>query len=192
MKIEEIIKEKIAKILSLNIDEVNLEVPANDKNGDYSSNICLKKSKILGKNPMDIAQTLKESIIDENIEKIEIAPPGFINFFLKKDYLYNNILEIIDKKENYAKMDKNNIKVNLEYVSANPTGILHLGHARGACYGSSLANIMKKAGYDVTREYYINDAGNQMNNLGISIKERYKELLGLDSNLPEDGYHGKE
>ncbi len=192
MKIEEIIKEKIAKILSLNIDEVNLEVPANDKNGDYSSNICLKKSKVLGKNPMDIAQTLKESIIDENIEKIEIAPPGFINFFLKKDYLYNNILEIIDKKENYAKMDKNNIKVNLEYVSANPTGILHLGHARGACYGSSLANIMKKAGYDVTREYYINDAGNQMNNLGISIKERYKELLGLDSNLPEDGYHGKE
>jgi arginyl-tRNA synthetase len=99
----------------------------------------------------------------------------------------------LTKKENYLKSDVGKgEKVNIEYVSANPTGTLHIGHGRGAVYGDNLSRIMSFCGYDVTREYYINDAGNQMNNLGISIKERYKEVCGLECNLPEDGYHGKE
>lgn len=192
MNIEEKIINEISKILKIDVDNISLEIPKDKKNGDYSSNVCLKNSKILGKKPIDIATIIKDNLKEDYIEKIEIALPGFVNFFLKKDYLFNNVLDIIEQGSNYASFKPNNTKVNLEYVSANPTGILHLGHARGACYGASLAKIMQKAGYDVTREYYVNDAGNQMNNLGISIKERYREVLGYGSNLPENGYHGKE
>ena len=100
---------------------------------------------------------------------------------------------IIDEGRKYGRSNVgNNKKINIEYVSANPTGILHIGHGRGATYGDSLARIMSFSGFDVTKEYYVNDAGNQMNNLGISIKERYREICGLGCNLPEDGYHGKE
>ena len=127
------------------------------------------------------------------IAKIEVAYAGFINIFISKNYLLNKITEIIELNVNYG---KNNIgknrKINIEFVSANPTGELHIGHGRGATYGDNLARILKYNGFDVTKEYYINDAGNQMNNLGISIKERYKELCGLPCNIPTDGYYGKE
>ncbi len=122
-----------------------------------------------------------------------MARPGFINFYLKKERLYEELNKIIELGKSYGKNNLGNgKKIDIEYVSANPTGILHIGHGRGAAYGDNLSRIMSFCGYDVTREYYINDAGNQMNNLGISIKERYKEVCGLECNLPEDGYHGKE
>lgn len=194
MDIKDYIKEKIQKSIDISDTEIIIDIPKDKKNGDYSSNIALKLTKILKDNPMNIANKIVENIkCDDILEKIEIASPGFINFYTSKKYLLENINKVLEEKENYgSSKESKNLKINLEYVSANPTGILHLGHARGASYGDSLARIYKFAGYDVTREYYINDAGNQMYNLGVSIKERYKELCGINFELPENGYHGKE
>lgn len=193
------IKTEIGHIIKCSLNKLNIEkdviveIPKDKRNGDYSTNIALTLTKDLGKNPMDIANMIAENISDDMIEKLEVVRPGFINIFISKKYLLNKLNEIIDKDKNYGKSDiGNNKKINLEYVSANPTGILHVGHGRGATYGDNLSRILSFIGYDVTREYYINDAGNQMNSLGISIKERYKELCGLKCELPEDGYHGKE
>ena len=192
-----IIKCSLDKLLTVeSIDEQSIvvEIPAKKENGDYSTNIALTLTKKLHKSPIAIAEEIINNIEENDlIDEIKIAGPGFINFYLKKDYLLNQINTIIDQNKNYG---RNNVghgkKINIEFVSANPTGILHIGHGRGATYGDCLARIMSYSGFDVTKEYYINDAGNQMNNLGISIKERYKELCGLECNLPEDGYHGKE
>lgn len=196
------IKTKLTSMLKKSLDKLNIELendiviekPAKKENGDYSTNIALTLTKKLRQSPMEIATNIKENLEKEDvIEDIQIASPGFINIYLKKEFLLNYINKIITENKNYG---KNNIgknkKINIEFVSANPTGILHIGHGRGATYGDNLARIMNFSGYDVTKEYYVNDAGNQMNNLGISIKERYKELCGLECNLPENGYHGKE
>ena len=193
-KIQGIIKTSLEKNnIDFELDKIIVETPKETKNGDYSTNIALLLTKILKDNPMNIASKIAAEISDESIEKVEIAPPGFINIYLTKKVLLDEINKIITENRNYGRNTTgNNQKVNLEYVSANPTGTLHIGHGRGATYGDNLSRILSFCGYDVTREYYINDAGNQMNNLGISIKERYKELCGLDCNLPEDGYHGKE
>ncbi len=183
--------DKENKFSDLNI---TIEIPTKKENGDYSTNVALTLTKILHQNPLEIAENIVNNIEkNEIIDEIKIAPPGFINFYLKKEYLLNYINKILEEKENYGKNKiGNNKKINIEFVSANPTGILHIGHARGATYGDNLARIMAACGYDVTKEYYINDAGNQMNNLGISIKERYKEICGLDYQIPENGYHGEE
>ena len=196
------IKQKIQRIIKTSLDNNNIEfdldkiiieTPKDAKNGDYSTNIALMLTKILKDNPMNIASKIANEIKDDSIDKVEIANPGFINIYLNKQVLLDEINKIIKEDKNYGRSNfGNQKKINLEYVSANPTGTLHIGHGRGATYGDNLSRIMSFCGYDVTREYYINDAGNQMNNLGISIKERYKELCGLECNLPEDGYHGKE
>lgn len=193
-ELQEIIKESLEKNnIAYEVDNIVIETPKNTINGDYSTNIALVLTKLMHKNPMEIAELIKNNISNIIIDKIDIAKPGFINFFLSKERLQSEINNIIKTNKEYG---KSNIglskKINIEYVSANPTGTLHIGHARGAAYGDNLSRIMNYCGYDVTREYYINDAGNQMNNLGISIKERYKEVCGLKCNLPEDGYHGKE
>lgn len=192
-----ILKQEIKKVLDnigVDIDiPIIIDIPKDKNNGDYSSNIAMQLTKVLKTNPREIASKIVDNINNENIIKVEIAGPGFLNFFVKKDYLFDNINNVIDSKDSYGKSSYgNNEKVNIEYVSANPTGFLHIGHARGASYGDSLARIMKFAGYDVTREYYINDAGNQINNLEKSIKVRYENLCGIDSTLPENGYHGKD
>ena len=189
-ELQEIIKKSLEKA---EID-VNLkEVPKQKENGDYSTNVALTLTKQLKKSPMEIAEEIKSNIKNENIKKIEIAKPGFINMFLNEERYYQELNKILKEKKDYGKSNiGNNKKVNIEYVSANPTGYLHIGHGRGAAYGDSLSRIMNYTGYDVTREFYVNDAGNQMNNLGISIKERYKEICGLPFEIPEDGYHGKE
>ena len=183
--------DKENKFSDLNI---TIEIPTKKENGDYSTNVALTLTKVLHQNPLEIAEKIVNNIEKNDIiEEIKIAPPGFINFYLKKEYLLSYINKIIEEKEHYGKNKSgNNKKINIEFVSANPTGILHIGHARGATYGDNLARIMTANGYDVTKEYYINDAGNQMNNLGISIKERYKEICGLDYKIPENGYHGEE
>ncbi len=193
-ELQEIIKESLEKNnIAYEVDNIVIETPKNTINGDYSTNIALVLTKLMHKNPMEIAELIKNNISNIIIDKIDIAKPGFINIFLSKERLQSEINNIIKTNKEYG---KSNIglskKINIEYVSANPTGTLHIGHARGAAYGDNLSRIMNYCGYDVTREYYINDAGNQMNNLGISIKERYKEVCGLECNLPEDGYHGKE
>lgn len=187
------IKDSLIKC-GINDDiDILVEIPKDLKNGDYSSNIAMQLVKILKTNPYDIAVKIKENISNENILNIEVAKPGFLNFFIKKDYLYENINKVLMEKEKYG---SSNIglgkKINIEYVSANPTGFLHIGHARGASYGDSLSRILKFAGFDVTREYYINDAGNQINNLEKSIIVRYNNLCGIDDALPENGYHGKD
>ena len=174
------------------IADIAIEIPNNKTFGDYSSNVALKEAGKINMKPRDLAEKLASEIVDDKIIKIEVAGPGFINFYLKVDYLFDNLNTIITDNE-YGKSDiGNNTKINIEYVSANPTGVLHLGHARGAAYGDSLARIMKFAGFDVTREYYINDGGNQINNLVASIKARYDELKGLEVEFPKDGYHGEE
>ncbi len=193
-ELQQIIKDSLVKN-NIDFEQANIviETPKDSNYGDYSTNIALMLTKILKKNPIDIAEAIKNEIDSNIIDKVEVVKPGFINIFLSKTALLNEVNTINKLGKNYGKSNiGNNKKINIEYVSANPTGYLHIGHARGAAYGDNLSRIMTACGYDVTREYYINDAGNQMNNLGISIKERYKEICGLECNLPEDGYHGKE
>lgn len=194
-KIKEIIENALKELsIDFDTDKIVVEVPKNRDNGDFSSNVAMQLAKVLEDNPRNIANRLA-SVISQNdkIEKIDIAMPGFINIYLKDEYVLSGIENILKEEDNYGKsIIGNNEKVNIEFVSANPTGILHLGTARGAAYGSNLANIMSFAGFDVTKEYYINDAGNQINNLGISVKERYKGLCGKEENMPEDGYYGSE
>ena len=194
-------KEKLYKIVDKalklsNIEKVNyiIEIPNDKKNGDFSTNVAMELTKVLKRNPRIIAEELVTNIEKGNIiDRIDIAGPGFINFYLNKKYLLNSINEIINLDSNYGRSNiGNNEKVNIEYVSANPTGILHVGTARGAAYGDNISRIMSFAGYNVTREYYINDGGNQINNLGKSIKARYDNICGIDTKMPEDGYHGEE
>ena len=199
MNIKKQIKDIIFNALvSLNIDfdkdKIVVEIPKNHENGDFSSNIAMQLTKVLKDNPRNIAEKIVSVIKDkEEVEKVQIAGPGFINIYLKDEYVFSGISKVIEEDYDYGKSTiGNNEKINIEFVSANPTGILHLGTARGAAYGANLANIMSFAGYDVTKEYYINDAGNQINNLGVSVKERYKGLCGLEENMPEDGYYGSE
>jgi len=199
-KIEENLIEGISKVIKdkYDVDDASIvmvEIPKDNTNGDYSSNIAMRLTKILKRKPQDIANELKEELLKslDNVKNIEIAGPGFINFWMKKDALANVINIVIDAGDNYGHSSVGKgIKVLEEYVSANPTGPLHCGHARGAAWGDSCVRILKAAGFEATREYYINDAGNQMLNLGKSLYGRYRELFGLDFTLPEDGYHGPD
>lgn len=177
------------------IPEVILEVPKDKSHGDYATNMAMQLARIAKKAPRQIAEEIVENFdaSKASIEKIDIAGPGFINFYLNTSYLTDLIPTILKEKDQYGESNAGNgEKVQIEFVSANPTGTLHLGHARGAVFGDSLANIMEKAGYEVQREYYINDAGNQMNNLAKSVEARYMQALGEDWEMPEDGYHGKD
>lgn len=200
MNLKEQIKEMIKSALNelyIKFDPENIvvEVPKKREQGDFSTNIAMQLTKVLKDNPRNIAEKIVE-VLSKNTNKIktiEIAGPGFINIYLNDEYVFSGISNVIKQGENYGSSSiGKKEKVDIEFVSANPTGILHLGTARGAAYGSNLANIMSFAGYDVTKEYYINDAGNQIINLGISLKERYKGLCGLEENMPEDGYYGSE
>ena len=193
--IKEIINNALLKLgISCDLKKVVIEVPKSRDNGDFSTNIAMQLAKELKDNPKKIATKIAFEIgNNDKIKKVDVAGPGFINIFLNNDYIFSGVSKIIDEDNNYGKSNVGqNKKMNIEFVSANPTGILHLGTARGAAYGANLANIMTFAGFDVTKEYYINDAGNQINNLGISVKERYKGLCGLKECMPEDGYYGTE
>ena len=177
------------------VPEIKVEVPKDKKNGDFSTNAAMMLTKLARKNPRDIAEAIIENIDKEaaSIKEVSIAGPGFINFKMETAELANVIYTVLDKKENYGRTERETAeKVLIEFVSANPTGDLHIGHARNASVGATLSNIMDFAGYDVTREYYINDAGNQINNLAKSIEARYFEALGDELNMPEDGYNGKD
>ncbi|MBZ5749157.1 MULTISPECIES: arginine--tRNA ligase [Metabacillus] len=177
------------------IPDVLLELPKEKAHGDYSTNMAMQLARVAKKAPRMIADEIVANIDKEkgSIDKIEIAGPGFINFYMNNSYLAELIPSIIKAGSSYGESTiGNNEKVQVEFVSANPTGDLHLGHARGAAVGDSLCKVLAKAGYDVSREYYINDAGNQINNLANSIEARYLQALGKDAEMPEDGYHGED
>ncbi len=176
-------------------DLVYIEIPKERKNGQYTTNVAMRIAKKINKNPREIGEIIKTRLIDsvEELERIEIAGPGFINFFIKYNNFSKIINEVLEKKEDYGRNDTGkNEKVLIEYVSANPTGKLHLGHVRGAVWGDCCARIMKFSQYDVLKEYYVNDAGNQINNLAISIDIRYRELFGEKNEMPEGCYHGDD
>ncbi|MDY0408819.1 arginine--tRNA ligase [Virgibacillus soli] len=201
-QVEDNIKEEIKQavlqaelVTEAELPHLVLEKPKNKEHGDYATNIAMQLTKIVKQPPRKIA----EKIVDElsksskTIEKIDVAGPGFINIYMNNDYLTNLIETIIDAGVTYGRSDfGKGHKIQVEFVSANPTGDLHLGHARGAAYGDSLCNVLEAAGYDVQREYYINDAGNQMHNLALSVQARYMQALGKECDMPEDGYHGQD
>ena len=174
------------------LNDIVIEHSRDAAHGDYATNAAMKLCRLFSKSPRDVATLLINELEMDKIEKVEIAGPGFINFFMKNDSL-QSIINIIDEKgDDFGRGEKVHKKINVEFVSANPTGLLHVGTARGAAYGDSLCRILDFAGYDVTREYYINDAGSQITHLGESVQARYQQLLGLPFTLPEDGYHGED
>ncbi|NPC94485.1 arginine--tRNA ligase [Bacillus sp. WMMC1349] len=190
---EAVIKAGLAEVSD--IPEVVLEVPKDKSHGDFSTNMAMQLAKIAKKAPRNIAEEIVTSFDKSkaSIDKLEIAGPGFINFYMDNQYLTNLIPAVLQAGEAYGETNTGGgAKVQVEFVSANPTGDLHLGHARGAAVGDSLCNILEKSGYDVSREYYINDAGNQINNLALSVEVRYFEALGKEKPMPEDGYRGED
>lgn len=190
---EAIVQAKLATVEEL--PDITLEKPKDKQHGDFASNIAMKLARIAKKAPRQIAEEIVENLDQSkaSIDKVEIAGPGFINFFMKSDFLGELIPTILEAGETYGQTDfGKGKKVQIEFVSVNPTGSLHLGHARGAAYGDVLCNVLSATGHEVEREYYINDAGNQIDNLAISIEARYLQALGQDAEMPEDGYHGKD
>lgn len=177
------------------IPEIKVETPKDKTNGDFSSNVAMTLTKQAKKNPREIAASIIEHLDESaaSIKSVEIAGPGFINFFMDESSVTQVIPQVMEQGENFGRSTPEvKEKVLIEFVSANPTGDLHIGHARNASVGDTLANIMDFAGHDVEREYYINDAGNQIDNLALSIDARYLEALGQELVMPEDGYMGKD
>lgn len=173
--------------------DVLLEVPPQKEFGDFATNIAMQSARIAHKSPRMIADVLLKHLDAPWLEKAEVAGAGFINFFLKHDIIYDTLCHILEQGKQYGQAPlRAEDTVQVEYVSANPTGPLHVGHGRGAAYGSALVNLLRAAGYNVQSEYYINDAGNQMNNLALSVNARYLELLGKKAEIPENGYHGAD
>ena len=193
------------------LPEVMLEVPPQKEFGDFATNFAMQSARSLHCAPRQIAQAVVDNLDCASVEKAEIAGPGFINFYLKQNWTSDLLASIIAAGENYGNLPANDFgRIQVEYVSANPTGPLHIGHARGAAVGSAMVNLLRAAGYDVESEYYINDAGNQMNNLAASVNARYLQLLKLEEMggvpedltvkqldemptgipFPENGYHG--
>ncbi len=177
-------------------DMIKLEIPKDKQHGDFACNIAMLLAKPLRLPPRKIAEAIVNNLEKhENIEKVEIAGAGFINFYLTSNYLYEVLKAIEDMGTDYGKIDLGKgKKVMIEFVSANPTGPMHMGNARGGALGDCMASVMEYAGYDVTREFYINDAGNQIEKFGKSLEARYiQELKGEDAaEFPEDGYHGDD
>ena len=193
-KIIEEIKKSIKSKYNISDDtKISIEKPKNKEHGDISTNIALILAKKVKKNPLEICDELKNELSSSSIfDSIEIAKPGFINFKLSISSLTDSLKSIIKLENNYGKNKSGkNKKVLVEFVSANPTGPLTVGHGRGAIIGDVISNILKWNGYKVDREYYYNNAGRQMRILGESLKSRYYESLNLEYDFPEDGYKGK-
>ena len=197
--IEKAVKEAIAagELPEGEIPGFNIEIPADNKNGDLASNVAMVSAKAFRKAPRQIAEAIVSHLCIEGsfFEKAEVAGPGFLNVFYAPHWFAETVSAVLTEKETYGtgNMGKGE-KVMVEFVSANPTGPMHMGNARGGAIGDGLAEAMKWCGYDVTREFYINDAGNQIEKFGKSLEARYLQLhLGEDAvEFPEDGYHGED
>lgn len=173
----------------------NIEKPANSANGDFSANAALASAKTFKKSPRDIAQIIVNNLdlTDTLFEKVEIAGPGFLNFFLSQQYYSEIVKDVMAKGENYGKSEYGKgKKVLVEFVSANPTGPMHIGNARGGAIGDCLASVLQWAGYEVNREFYVNDAGNQIEKFATSLEVRYLQLYKEGIEMPEDAYHGAD
>jgi arginyl-tRNA synthetase len=174
------------------LPEVLIEHPQNPEHGDFASGLPLRLARAMRMSPMAIAEKISEHIVPPpQIDRILIASPGFINFTLREDWLSTEVESILAAGESYGDIEVGKGKrVQLEFVSVNPTGPLHVGHGRGAVLGSTLANVLTASGYAVEKEYYINDMGNQIANFGRSLYARYQQCLGKEAALPPDGYYG--
>ena len=202
MEMKDLLKQGITEALNKAIaagtlpagdyPDVALEVPPQKEFGDFASNIAMQSARVAHKAPRIIAQAIVDGMDYPWLDHAEIAGAGFINFFLKNDVIYDTLKQILAAGDAYGHAPlRQEDTIQVEYVSANPTGPLHVGHGRGAAYGSALVNLLRAAGYNVQAEYY-NDAGNQMNNLAASVNARYLELLGKPAEIPENGYHGHD
>lgn len=197
------ISDSVLKAVSLNalpnepLCDFIIEVPADRANGDFSANIAMASARIFKLAPKKIADTICENICLDNtfFDKCEVAGPGFLNFFLNDEYYASILKDIRELGDNYGKSDYGKGRsILVEFVSANPTGPMHMGNARGGALGDCLASVLDYAGYDVSREFYINDAGNQIDKFGLSLEVRYlQHFLGENAvELPEDSYHGED
>ncbi|WPX08265.1 arginine--tRNA ligase [Anaerocellum danielii] len=200
-QIQDVVQNAIKKCIDKGIFELDsipdimIEKPKEKSHGDFATNIAMELTRKLKKNPREIANGIVNAIDLSNtfIEKVEVAGPGFINFFFKKDWLYKVVDVILSEGDHYGKVNiGNGKKVMVEFVSANPTGPMHMGNARGGALGDCLANLLKWAGYNVTKEFYVNDSGNQIEKFGQSLEIRYRQLKGENIDLPEDCYHGED
>jgi arginyl-tRNA synthetase len=197
-QIQELIAQSLKNLESKEIipaieqDKITIENSRDATHGDFASNIAMVLAKVAKTNPRQLAETIIENLpASDLVEKTEIAGPGFINFFLKQNTYQSVIIDILNKGDHYGDSNiGNNIPTLIEFVSANPTGPLHIGHGRGAAYGAVVANLLKKAGYKVSCEYYVNDAGRQMDILAVSVWLRYLQHCGQDIPFPENGYKG--
>ena len=184
--------QEAGKLPSVTLPEVAVEHPQNADHGDYASSLPLKLARATGLNPLNIANSIVEFIAPSpEITTIVVAPPGFINFTLKSGWLTGQVERILAAGDSYGNIDLGKqSRVQIEFVSVNPTGPLHVGHGRGAVLGSTLANVLTAAGYKVEKEFYINDAGSQVDAFKRSLYARYQQALGLDAEMPTDGYFG--
>jgi arginyl-tRNA synthetase len=179
--------------LKVTLEDIVIEKTKDPKFGDYATNVCLKFAKNLSLKPIDLAKQLINQLTDPHIQRVEVAGPGFLNFFVKTETLTAVIEDILRLNTQFGKSQLGQGKrINLEFVSANPTGPMHVAHARAAALGDVIATLLTNVGYKVTREFYVNDAGGQIRNLALSIFMRYRELIGDKVTLPEDGYFGKD
>ena len=203
-EVENLIKDAFAKAMQEGklpqneLPNFSAEIPAESSHGDFASNAAMVSAKTFRNAPVKIANILKECMDLENahyIEKVEIAGPGFINFFVSDLWFADIVSGVLEAGKDYGRSDYGKgEKVMVEFVSANPTGPMHMGNARGGAIGDCLAAAMDACGYDVTREFYINDAGNQIEKFGLSLEARYLQIFkGEDAvEFPEDGYHGED
>ncbi|HLS65556.1 MAG TPA: arginine--tRNA ligase [Pseudogracilibacillus sp.] len=201
-QVEKTLKEQLAAAVEAcdfmtdeKVPDIQLQKPREKEHGDFATNVAMQLTRIAKRPPREIAEQIVAKLDYEaaQVERVDIAGPGFINFYMKDDFLANIVATVLEQGEHYGETNYGQGKrVQVEFVSVNPTGDLHLGHARGAAFGDVLSNVFAAAGYDVDREYYINDAGNQIDQLAKSIEARYFEALGLESEMPEDGYFGDD
>ena len=201
-KIQNIVREEILKqqeneeLPAFEIPEIEIEYPQLEQHGDYSSSISLKLASVLQRNPIEIGDQIMKGIRqriegNEMIERVELASPGFINFYLNSSWLSEVTQLIIKKGKDFGKSNiGHRKKVQVEFVSANPTGPLHIGNGRGAFLGDTLASILNQIGYQVEREYYVNDIGKQVDILGESVLRRYLQRKGIAVPYPEHCYQG--
>ncbi|MDD4296903.1 MAG: arginine--tRNA ligase [Ruminiclostridium sp.] len=202
-QIEAIIKTAISKAITdgqlpeIDVPQIMTEKPREEAFGDFSTNIAMQMAKQAKKAPKQIAQIIIDRINTDNtfVIRVEIAGPGFINFYLNNEWLYETLGLIDEKKEQYGEVNiGRGTKVMVEFVSANPTGPLHMGNARGGALGDCIASVLEKSGHSVTKEFYVNDAGNQMEKFGSSLEARYlQQIYGKDEiPFPEEGYMGED
>lgn len=199
--IKEIVMNAIGRAVSVGtlpselIPAFTIEIPNDKSHGDFSCNAALVSAKAFKQNPRKIADIICENAVLDGtyFEKIEVAGPGFLNFFAGKLWFGETVNAVLKEKENYGKTeDGKGKRVLVEFVSANPTGPMHIGNARGGAIGDCLASLLQYAGYYVEREFYVNDAGNQINKFALSLDIRYRQIFGDNVELPEDSYHGQD